>query len=152
MHCEEYELLISGMVDGEPPMKPGPDLFGHIAVCQGCQDFLRSLLRIKNAEAELLSEGPLPEKSTSHDGALREHTPEDRGRSTHSLLRRRISISVSSAAIALVMLVLWTVVLGLTVMQAGGADRHDVREQFAQPPSGSPFVRPAIDRPASDFR
>ncbi|HTY57902.1 MAG TPA: hypothetical protein VMF59_03755 [Bacteroidota bacterium] len=142
MHCEEYELLISGMVDGEPPVKPGTDLFGHIAVCRGCQDFLRSLLRIKNAEAELLSEGPLPERLNSSDRTLH----------SHSLLRRRISISVSSAAIALVMLVLWTVVLGLTLMQSGGAGERNAREQYAQPPSGSPFARPAIDRPAFKSR
>jgi hypothetical protein len=147
MQCEDYELEISGMVDGVPQMPGAYDLFGHIATCAGCQDFLRSLLRIRNAEAELLSESLVPESSHRPARPVSSPRTADRGRSRHGILRQRITVSVSSAAIALVMLVLWSVVLALTVVQGEGSATRDARGLFSQPPLLSPVAGPGTERP-----
>ena len=68
MTCDEYEFLISDMVDGEPGGPRSADLFVHMAECPECQRFLRYLLKLRNIETESAFEESL--RTTQHAAAV----------------------------------------------------------------------------------
>lgn len=154
MKCAEYELMISSMVDGEPGTARSAELFVHLARCTECQGFLRYLLKLRNVEADSMTEDSLPAalpagaSARADDQRAREREMPDRP--AHGILRRQIRMSVPSAAITLVMLVLWTVVFSFTIMRGDGSGVHGERDQFQQPSIRSVLMRSALDHSSSN--
>jgi hypothetical protein len=138
MKCEEYELLISDMVDGEQGTPRSADLFVHMADCAECQRFLRYLLKLRNIAANSsFEESPGAAHPVSASGRrdappvtvpAREMNISDR--SSSRILRKQIRMSVSSAAVTLVMLIVWTVAISLTVMRGENSGLQRERDQF----------------------
>jgi hypothetical protein len=133
MKCEEYELMISSLVDGEEGTARSAELFVHLANCTGCQRFFRYLLKLRNAEADPITEGSLPAVASARADHLRARERDITDRPPHGILRRQISMSVPTAAIALVMLVLWTVAFSFTIMRGEGSGVGIERDQFQRP-------------------
>ena len=125
--------MISSLVDGEGGTARSAELFVHLAICTGCQRFLRYLLKLRNAEADLITEDSLPAVGSAPADHLRAREREMTDRRPHRILRRQIRMSVPTAAIALVMLVLWTVAFSFTIMRGEGPGAGGERDQFQQP-------------------
>ncbi len=152
MQCDDCEIMISSLVDGERPTFPPEDLFLHLAGCAGCREFHLTLLRIKNAEAEMITEGLIPATAFTSRGVRYGDRRTDPARGTHGILRRKISISVSSAAIALVLLALWTGVISFMIIRGEGPGARDERGEYQQQYMRSHTVQPAMDFPSPDSR
>jgi predicted anti-sigma-YlaC factor YlaD len=129
MKCEEYEIMINSLVDGEPVTPRPAELFVHLADCRGCQNFLRYLLKLRNAEAELATDETLPSGAPALAQERQTGVREKHGPAAYGVLHRSIRVSVPSAAIAFVMLVLWTVALSLTIMRGDGSGERDEFQQ-----------------------
>jgi len=133
VNCDEYEEMMSALVDGMLDPAASPVLFAHLGACAGCQEYLRHLLRLKNTAAEDALEAGATgawatmdahgERAPSADTTAR-NVPAGRPRTPDRPARRlagaRIQVSVPGAALALIMVVLWTLALTATVFSDQG--------------------------------
>ena len=154
MKCDEYQLLIGDMVDGEPWNPRSAYLFTHMAECTECQRFLRHLLKLRNIEAESALEDSVAAANAaghfavaartasapgaSHDAHKRKWKPD---RSPSGILRRQIRMSVSSAAVTLVMLIVWSGAVSFTLMSGGNSAGRSENDQFPQNPVPHALMR-----------
>jgi len=123
VNCETFEEMMSALVDGALGPMDSSLLFSHMGGCAGCQEYLRYLLRLRNAAAE--------EQITGSSAAAAPRRPD---RPPRALARARIQVSVPSAALALIMVVLWTLAITVTVFSGSDAGPRQ-REQ--QAPAGA---------------
>lgn len=137
MNCETHEAMMSALVDGALGPADAPALFTHLGTCRECQGYLRHLLRLRNAAfadgiEEMTSRSAqartrsTPRPAANDDAG---HTPGAAPRKgdprARSLVRTRIQVTVPSAALALIIVVLWTLAISLTVFSDSGAEARD---------------------------
>jgi len=136
MTCENYELMISEMVDGEPGTGGSGEVFIHMATCPECQRFLHTLLKLRNIEADSMNEESFPQA----------HTRRISNRPAHGFLRRQVRMSVSSAVIAGVMLILWSVAFTFTI-----SEREAPAVRSGEDPS-RPLSMQSVPLPSRQYR
>lgn len=59
--CEEYEIELSSLLDGELPPQAAGEALEHAFGCAGCRDFYRAARRLESAGAELRRSAPRPQ-------------------------------------------------------------------------------------------
>lgn len=126
MNCELYEELMSAFIDGEVDAHESTELFAHLSACSGCQDCFRNLLHLREAVRSLPLEELRPE---FHQRVLSHPLVEERRRTkipvqmsfVQGLLVRKLSISVASAAITVIMIALWSMMFSSMILRKESA-------------------------------
>ena len=132
MTDEHVEELASAFVDGELTPEENRRLFAHLGGCTSCQDFVKSLLRIRDAVRAVSSaEVPIAvgdnvfnRISIREEKAARGIPPAPARHA--SRWRTRFVVSAPAAAIVAIMIALWSIALSSIFL---------TREKQAAPPA-----------------
>lgn len=117
--CDEFQLKISRLTDGELSDDQAADVFFHLASCRECRSFFGALQSMNTALAAESLEEPLVDAGVPW--VLRERDAMPRGRMTsHRWLQRRLAIPLPALGS---MILLLGVLLAAIVLGVPGA-RH----------------------------
>lgn len=128
MTCDEYERMTEDLLDGSLYGSRCAALFTHLGDCKGCERYFRAMIASKNAGAASVQDRPQASPSAvlfqKRTGPRHAAPPLLPGRPViPGLFQRRFSLSVASAFVAALMLILWTMVISSMLRPA---ERRDV--------------------------
>jgi predicted anti-sigma-YlaC factor YlaD len=128
--CQEYELLISELLDLELSKTGSVELFLHLSTCENCRTFFLSNVRLHNSlvfsaansRREARDRGFQP--SWSKQGVpAKSH----RGPIAH-VFRRRYSISIAASALLLIAIIAGTATISTSFVSPARVVEKKVRE------------------------
>ncbi len=119
MNCDEYQESINLFLDGGLEAAEQVSLFGHIAACAVCQDYLAVMVRVKKrqAEEEIPFPGDLDERIISALSISNVHSVP---KSREPFWRRPVRLPLAMAASAAVVILLLGFLLDYMFMSKQG--------------------------------
>ncbi len=111
MTCNEYQELISQLVDDELDDGQSSELFLHTGRCAECRAFLRSTLRLRNEIASQALATPLSFERVDAHVRIRLRRTRMQHRPFRTLFVRRISVPIPVAAALGILLIIGSILL-----------------------------------------
>lgn len=98
MTCEGYQEEVSQYVDRELGERESANLFGHLGTCSVCREFLKEVLELR---------------SQIYDDILKREPPKTKQ------AKKKIELSITTAVITTVMIILSTIAVFETILEPG---------------------------------